>query len=285
MTEARPPGWYDEPGGDRASLRWWDGRAWTSVTRDRSPSERPPGPVMADVLDSGPPPRGPVDRRTLVLVGIAVVAVIALAVAFLPGGDDPDRSAAPGPGPVTIAPSEPAPTTATPVSGRIEDRVAGLSYDVLPGEWREWDRDSFAGLRSTLGYYRVTQERAPNNQTYWANVNSGPVDEENTAPTLTGTAERLITTLSERYYPEHSRSQVQQRELTVDGAPAALFRYRAVFDPADAAGYSARTEQVVVLVVDVGRPAPAALYVSLPDTVDDLWPSIDALLAGVRVVR
>jgi hypothetical protein len=30
---------------------------------------------------------------------------------------------------------------------------------------------------------------------------------------------------------------------------------------------------------------PAALYVSLPDTVRSLWPSIDGLLAGVRIIR
>jgi len=54
--------------------------------------------------------------------------------------------------------------------------VAKLSYDVLPGTWREWDRESFQGLQSTLGYYKVTQENAPRDQTYWANVNSGPLD-------------------------------------------------------------------------------------------------------------
>ena len=60
MTEARPPGWYDEPGGDRALLRWWDGRSWTPVTRARSVFEQlPPEPVAVDVLDSEPPRAGP----------------------------------------------------------------------------------------------------------------------------------------------------------------------------------------------------------------------------------
>jgi hypothetical protein len=58
-----------------------------------------------------------------------------------------------------------------------------------------------------------------------------------------------------------------------------------VFDPRAAVGYSAKSEQVVVLVVDTGQPQPSVLYVSLPDTVRDLWPSIDGLLAGVRVLR
>lgn len=286
MTEAPPPGWYDEPGGDRASLRWWDGRAWTNVTRGRALSEELPAAPPAEVLDSGPPPRPAPGRRSLLLTGAAVVALVALVVAVLPGrGGDSDQLAERRPGPATVLPSRPAPTTSTPVTGRISDRVARLSYDVLPGEWREWDRDSFAGLRSTLGYYRITQQNAPNNQTYWANVNSGPVDDRTVGPDLPGTARRLVSTLAARYYPDHTRTSVEQRALTVDGAPAALVRYRAVFDPESAAGYSAGTEQIVVLVVDVGQATPSALYVSLPDTVQDLWPAIDSLLAGVRVLR
>lgn len=286
----RPPGWYDEPGGDRASLRWWDGRSWTAVTRERTPGEVPDTPAgPADLLDSGPA-RPPSPGRGRWLGAAAAVAAAALLVAVLrPGVDDGEGLAgrAPGPGAATVLPPEPAPTTARPVTGRFTDRVAGLSYDVLPGEWREWDRDSFNALRSTLGYYRVTQENAPNGQTYWANVNSGPVAPRVVAPDgdLASTARRAISVLAERYYPPHTRDGVTERELTVDGARAALVRYRAVFDPAASAGYAARSEQVVVLVVDTGQELPAVLYVSIPDTVRDLWPAIDPLLASVRLVR
>ena len=180
MTEARPPGWYDEPGDDRASLRWWDGRSWTNVTRARSEFEQlPPRPVSTDLLDSGPH-RAPGSRRGWIIAGVAALVVLVLVVAGVPGrqrtGDLADSDRIPGPG--TVLPSDPAPTTARPVAGRINDRVARLSYAVLPGDWREWDRDSFLGLQSTLGYYRVTQENAPREQTYWANVNSGPLAED-----------------------------------------------------------------------------------------------------------
>ncbi len=286
MTEVRPPGWYDEPGGDRALLRWWDGRSWTPVTRSRSAFEQlPPEPVAVDVLDADPPRR---PGRGWLVAATVVAVLLIIVVAGLPGrrteGGLAERT--PGPGPATIMPTDPAPTTTRPVSGRFEDRVAKLSYDVLPGRWREWDRESFQGLRSTLGYYRVTQENAPGNQTYWANVNSGPVDSRTAvAGDLAMTADRLITTLGDDYYPKHTRTGLVRRTLTVDGAPAALVRYKAVFDPVAAKGYSAKSEQVVVLVVDTGLDVPAALYASLPDTVRDLWPSIDGLLAGVRVIR
>ena len=286
MTAARPPGWYDEPGGDRALLRWWDGRSWTPVTRSRSVFEQlPPERVAVDVLDSESP-RSP--RRGWVIAGTAVAVLLIIVVAGLPGrrtgGGLAERE--PGPGSATIVPTDPAPTTATPVNGRFEDRVAKLSYDVLPGTWREWDRESFRGLQSTLGYYRVTQENAPRDQTYWANVNSGPLDARTAvAGDLAKTADRLITTLGDEYYPKHTRTELARRTLTVDGAPAALVRYKAVFDPVAAEGYSAKSEQVVVLVVNTGEQEPSALYVSLPDTVRDLWPSIDGLLAGVRIIR
>lgn len=281
------PGWYDEPGGDRDSLRWWDGRTWTNVTRIRSPGEELPPPASAPELLDSRPERPPVSRRAWLGAGLAAVIVLALVTFGVPGrqpvGDD---RAGRGPGPATVEPSEPAPTTATPVTGRYTDRVARLSYDVLPGQWREWDRDSFNGLQSTLGYYRITQQNAPDSQTYWANVNSGLV-----SPTvavdgdLPGTALRLIRTLAAEYYPAHTREGLTQRAVTVDGAAAALVRYRAVFDPAAAAGYSAKSEQIVVLVVDTGEAQPAALYVSLPDTVRDLWPSIDGLVGSVHLVR
>ena len=117
-------------------------------------------------------------------------------------------------------------------------------------------------------------------------MNSGPVDPRTAvAGDLAKTADRLIKTLGDEYYPEHARTGLVRRTLTVDGAPAALVRYKAVFDPVAAEGYSAKSEQVVVLVVNTGEQLPSALYVSLPDTVRDLWPSIDGLLASVRVIR
>lgn len=296
MTDARPPGWYDEPSGDRALLRWWDGRSWTTVTRQRASFEAPPPPEDrpasfvgsgGDVVDSDIAPR-PVPGRGLVLGLVAAGVILLLLVVGLPsGGSRAERLTGADPGRTGLAtPPEPAPTTPRPVSGRVVDRVAKLSYDVLPGAWNEWDRDSFHGLLSTIGYYRITQETAPNAETYWANVTSGAISPRVAVQgDLRSSALRLVDTLAGEYYPQHTRQQLVQGALTVDGAEAYLVRYRAVFDPDRAEGYAAKSEEVVVLVVDTGQPLASALYVSLPDTVRTLWPSIDGLLSSVRVVH
>ncbi len=302
MSAARPPGWYDEPSGDRALLRWWDGRSWTSVTRRRAPFEPPPPappvdpvPVPAgDVLDSVTRPDRPGSGRGWVLLVVVVGLLGLLLFTALPDRGGPGglaRSSPPptqptDPGGGLVIPSDPPPPSPRPVTGRVADPAARLSYDVLPGEWREWDRDGFRGLLSTAGYYRITQDSAPNGQTYWANVNSGRVGPATASrDDLRATTMRLVDTLARSYYPLHTRQQVRQQTLTVDGAQAYLVRYRAVFDPSAAEGYAAKSEEVAVLVVDTGDALPSVLYVSLPDTVRTLWPAVDGLLASVRILR
>jgi hypothetical protein len=302
VTDPRVSGWYDDPGGDVAQLRWWDGSAWTGITRDRMPYELPaqqPQPQVAwspsEVLDADDRPAQP---RWTWLTVLGLVGVIGLLVltGVLPGVDrgtvrsaPPSDRAAPQLPPLTDAPTfEPPSPSRSPqrVSGRIVDGDAGLSYDVLPGAWRAWDMFTFAGMLSTTGYYRVLQTDTPAGGEYWANVTSGPVSPATASrDDLVATAGRLVDGLDAGYYPKHTRRDVRQSAITVDGQPAYLVRFLAVFDPAASSGYQAKTEQVTVLVVNTGRQLPGALYISLPDTARSAWGSVDALLASVRVVR
>lgn len=301
MTEPRQQGWYDDPGGDVSQLRWWDGSAWTGITRARMAHERPaapPPPPVAwsagEVLDAEDRPTG--SRSTwLVVLGIVGVIGVLVLTGALPGLDSSTggsgRSggrALPLPVPTEQPPFEPPSTRPPPrpVSGRIVDAAAGLSYNVLPGRWLSWDKFAFDGMLGSVGYYQVLQEDTPLGGEYWANVTSGLVNPATASrDDLVASAGRLVNGLAAGYYPKHTRGDVEQRSLTVDGHRAYLVRFVAVFDPTAAKGYQAKSEQVTVLLVDTGRQLPAALYISLPDTVRSLWGSVDPLIASVRVIR
>jgi hypothetical protein len=303
VTGLREQGWYDDPGGDLRQLRWWDGTDWTAITRLRLPHEvpvTPPRPLPAfsggEVLDAADYPR----RRwawPAVLGIIGLIAVLVLTGA-LPGLDTGTRQPRPVSGPVaeprlpfptdlpTPAFPTPSPQPTGPVTGRITDNAARISYDVLPGSWQAWNMFIFDGLLSTAGYFRVVQKETPDGSPYWANVTSGIASPAVASPNdLTATARRLAHNLDEQYYPPHTSKGQTERALTVDGHQAYLSQFVAQFDPAATKGYTSKSEQVTVLVIDTGKTLPAVLYISLPDQVKPLWSSVGALVASVRVLR
>jgi hypothetical protein len=166
------------------------------------------------------------------------------------------------------------------------DQAAHLSYDVLPGSWLSWSKTPFTGMLSTSGYYRVLQRQTPEGGEYWANVNSGLLN-----PAIAGRspmaamADRLVASLDQAYYPKHTQRGLKRTAVTVDGHAGFMISYLAVFDPRAAAGYTAKSEQVTVLLVDTGNELPSVLYISIPDTAKDSWPHLAALVASVRVTR
>ena len=49
-------------------------------------------------------------------------------------------------------------------------------------------------------------------------------------------------------------------------------------------GYDATGERAALLLIDVGRPAPALLYISIPNTHAELYGVIDRVLDAVDVL-
>ena len=100
--------------------------------------------------------------------------------------------------------------------------------------------------------------------------------------TLQSTATAVADSVRTRYYPEPNERTVRRDEaVTVDGAPAWLVEFDLTWD---AEGYDASGERAALLLVDVGRPAPALLYVSIPNTHAELYGVIDRVLADVDVL-
>ena len=74
---------------------------------------------------------------------------------------------------------------------------------------------------------------------------------------------------------------LRDEDRTVDGHAAHLYEFQLSWD---VPGYDATGERAALLLIDVGRPAPALLYISIPNTHAELYGVIDRVLDAVEVL-
>jgi hypothetical protein len=291
------PGWYPDPDGAPGLVRWWNGLTWSDVTTPAGPGVavgRPFEPSAAQAPSSSwnswgsPEPfprRRP--RRTPLLIGLGgFLLVLALVLAGLligavGGADsDPDDES-------PVAASSPAlGREFPPGTVRIVDEAAGISYPFLGDGWFEWDRGAQLETTTTAGQYFVTQEDLPGEyEVFIAQCTSGPLASFHgwAGPdTLQSTATAVADSVRSRYYPEPNEREVRRDEaVTVDGAAAWVIEFDLTWD---AEGYDSSGERAALLLVDVGRPVPALLYLSIPNTHAELYGVIDRVLGAVEVL-
>jgi hypothetical protein len=284
------PGWYPDPDGTPGLVRWWNGVNWSDVATPAgpgvavrtAPALAPPAVPVPPTVHQEPAPAPRRAARTFWVVGLSVLGLVVVLVVALVAGRSASGPAAQNPSAGTQLPSGP---TFPPGTVQIVDKAAGISYPYLGNGWLEYNLTQQLETTATAGQYFTTQATIPDGGEFIAQCTSGPVAEGYgwAGPaTLQTTLTALADSVRGNYYPApNERRVLRDEDRTVDGHAARLFEFDLTWH---VPGYDASGERAALLLIDVGRPAPALLYISIPDTHAELYADIDTVLAGVHVL-
>ena len=150
--------------------------------------------------------------------------------------------------------------------------------------WQPWSEQWNAGdlhVQYGVGQHFIT-EVYPGG-VYHASILSGAVPvAENDALTLDlkCTGHQVLADVRTSYYPEPNTIDMMRDEVTtLGGRPAWVSKFRLHFH---ADGLKATSELVGLVLINVGRPNAAVLYISIPNTVDQFDPVVDQVLDSMR---
>jgi len=270
-----------------------------------SPGPLPAGPVEPEADDRPPPPPDG-KPRTLLWFGLAAGGALAAGIAVILvlvstgffggstrsgvgpfGGIQPPASRPPLARlcPPPSGSPEVQESVPVPLGPRVIDPNAGISYRQLPTPWKAWDRGPWTrgtlGVEFEQGYYFVTENYSGG--TYLASVLSGKVPAtvgDSLSLDLECAGRQVSEDVRNAYYPlPNAKEQTRSEQTTLGGRPAWVSTFHLTFQ---ADGLKARGETVAVVLVDVGRPDAAVLYISIPDTHEELTPQIETIISSVR---
>jgi hypothetical protein len=272
-------------------VRWWNGVSWSEVATPAGPGVAVlSSPVLAPPVRPAAPefqpliPRG-TTNRTPWIVGISLLVLVAVVGAALFVGNWGSATPVADPTTTTAQQESPAGPTFPPGTLRIIDEVSGISYPYLGTGWYEWALWQQEETTNTAGQYFTTQELTPDGQTFIAQCTSGPLADGfgwAGPSTLQTTLAAVADQVRVLHYPGPNERRVMRDEArTVDGHAARLYEFQLSWD---VPGYDATGERAALLLIDVGRPAPALLYISIPNTHAELYGVIDQVIEAVHVL-
>ncbi|MDQ3733682.1 MAG: DUF2510 domain-containing protein [Actinomycetota bacterium] len=303
-------GWYPDPEGRTALERWWNGLGWSESVRPK-----PGAGTTLTAYAAGPSPyedpyrddsfsdedvpgtsarrqrsRQPRNGRPVVTVisgarstwigwvaGIVAVGVLIAIVVVVGGSNDLP--------PTTTTAGQPsAPPSRAPGETRIVDEAAGVAYPYLGAYWLEFDTE-VTETTSTAGQYIVTQQVVPNGGRFIAQVTSGPLQPffQYSGPSSFGsTILDVQASVRLHYYPGPNTIETLRDEaIAVDGAAAYLLEFDLAWD---VPGYDSTGERAALILIETGRSAPALMYISIPNTHNELYGIVDRVIDEIDVL-
>jgi hypothetical protein len=273
-------------------VRWWNGTGWSDVATPAGPGVAVrSSPLLAPPVHPQPSPepvapvRGGGRSRTPWIVGLSLFVIVVVVGTALVVGRSGSETPVADPPVASSQPMPPAGPTFAPGTVRIVDDVSGISYPFLGDGWYEWALWQQAETTQTAGQYFTTQEITPDGTTFISQCSSGPLADGfgwAGPSTLQTTLATVADSVRANYYPgPNERKVLREEDRTVDGHAARLYEFQLSWN---VPGYDASGERAALLLIDVGRPAPALLYISIPNTHAELYGVIDRVLAAVDVL-
>jgi hypothetical protein len=258
-------------------------------------SPKPP----RDVLDDG------AGRSRLVLfggVGLLVVALIAAGAVYFTksGGDDSsepagnaDKRAAAEQSEaaqVQLPPDKPLarfPGVPSRMLGRVNDAHSGLSYPRLAAPWQVPTKQNKLGTAGWSGQQILVTERHA--QQIWygqlltGTLHPGMQSAYQGPDSVKNVAALVAQGYEAQYYAfPHKTAPLASQALNVGGRKGWLIASYLTYQRT---GVRATGEIVVTAVIDTGRPVPAVVFASMPNTHKKRWPDVNEFFTHLKIVR
>ncbi len=294
-------GWYPDPGGQPGLFRYWDGRAWSAATTDHPAAAPPPAPLGAaptapvrptygpgqpDGLDQPVPRAGrrsPVGWVLGAVALVVVVALVVLGVRLIEGTSGPVTDPLPSGSPEAQCPPRSSPSaeeTPPPADRAVSGK---LSYPTLGAPFGRATGDSRVPFGRDVGSQSATVENAGTSRTPWA---AGVV-----IATLTAGdgfygpeqgAKLVARCVVGTFYGDNevTRNDTRNAATTIDGKEAWLIESQLSYDIPD---IRAKTELLIVVVIDTEDGNAGLFYGSVPGTAPSLVAPTREALAALRV--
>lgn len=283
------PGWYPDPGGHQGMFRYWDGRGWTASLAPNPQAPAPPGPALPPLgspSSSVPQPMQPKRKRygwMIGLLALLVTLVVVVVVVVQRAGVVPVVPSGPTGQPSTeVCPQQ---QSESPQPQLNDGRVYGgkLSYPRLGSPWSAPVPEYGVAFGRGVLMQSVEIERS-GTQRWLAAVLIGQLMAGDGFFTPKDGAAIVVKCVSGTFYggSEVTRADNKNQAMKVDGHDAWIIESQLSFD---VPGIKAKSELLIVVIVDTGDGSGGLFYASIPENAPELvQPARDAL-AALKVDR